>query len=350
MRSYCLPALLLVASVWGTSTHSAEIEVSPTSTGDLAVITVTGAIRLADGDRFATVASAHNGALVAFSSDGGNLLAGLRIGQLIRLRHFVTLVPDGARCASACAIAWLGGVQRFMQPTALIGFHAAFSMENGVATETGAGNALVGAYLSRLGLSDAAILYIEQAHPNQITWLTKTDAEEVGIEVAVLPPLEPRARVPRVTPDDRPVPPSPPTPVDTPIARTAALFAAEYFSHWSETNTDALAYFASVYAERVEFYGKPISRSLVLDQKRKFAERWPERVYTVRPSTITARCNDATATCVLQGIVDWDARNAERGARSAGAANFVLRVSVQHNVTTIESESGSVITRETSGQ
>jgi hypothetical protein len=318
--------------------------------GDLAVITIVGPLKLTDGDAFANVVSSRDSALIVFNSDGGNLLAGLRIGQLIRIRQFATLVPDSARCASACAIAWLGGTKRFMQSTALIGFHAAFLIENGIVTETGAGNALVGAYLSRLGLSDAAILYIEKAHPDQINWLTKKDAAEVGIEVAILPSLQSRSAPRQPAPEDQPrrVPrasPSTPPPLD----QIATTFAEDYFAHWSETNTNALIYFGSVYAERVEFYGKLISRSVLIDQKRKFAERWPERVYTVRPSSVTTHCNDATATCTLEGIVDWDARNGEGGPRSAGSANFDLRVTIRHGTTTIYGEAGSVINRTITG-
>lgn len=35
-----------------------------------------------------------------FSADGGHLLAGIEIGQRIRLRNFSTFLPPGMRCAS----------------------------------------------------------------------------------------------------------------------------------------------------------------------------------------------------------------------------------------------------------
>jgi hypothetical protein len=259
MRWFGFFGLLLASSISWPSARAAEFKVSTTPIDGMTAIAVIGTLELSDGERFAHIASASRRALVIFNSNGGNLLAGLRIGQLIRLRDFVTLVPDGARCASACAIAWLGGARRFMQPTARIGFHAAYSIENGVPIETGAGNALVGAYLSRLGLSDEAILYIEQAHPNEINWLTKEDAEEVGIDVAVLPPMQPDLQRPQMVPDVRPDPmPTPHQSAQAPIGQTAALFANDYFSHWSETNVNALRYFESVYAPRVEFFASSL--------------------------------------------------------------------------------------------
>jgi hypothetical protein len=44
-----------------------------------------------------------------------------------------------------------------MGSDAKIGFHAAYRLENGAAIETGVGNALLGAYLSNLGLLEQAI-------------------------------------------------------------------------------------------------------------------------------------------------------------------------------------------------
>jgi hypothetical protein len=107
-------------------------------------------------------------AIVAFSSDGGNLLAGIAIGKIIRLNSFTTVVLDGRRCASACALAWLGGIPSFMGNGAYIGFHAAYIKKAGQATETGVGNALVGSYLTWMGLSERAIVYMTQAAPTEM--------------------------------------------------------------------------------------------------------------------------------------------------------------------------------------
>jgi hypothetical protein len=314
------------------------------------VITVEGALASSDGQKFAEAASGVERAMVVFSSDGGNLLAGLRIGQFVRLHEMRTLVPDGKRCASACALAWLGGVERLMQPSALIGFHAAYTREAGGETrESGAGNALVGAYLNRLGLSDDAILYIERAHPEQITWLSERNAKRVGIDVTMVQPPDRANPGLQTAATDVPAPPDPPKAAVTltPARDRAAVFAGDYFTHWSESNPDALGYFTSVYAGQVDFYGTPLGRSVVLEQKRKFAERWPERIYAVRPSTVQAECGPAS--CNVTGVVDWDARNVERRARTSGSASFRLQVAQSGSRTLIMSESGQVISRGPSG-
>jgi hypothetical protein len=49
---------------------------------------------------------------------------------------------------------------------------------------TSAGNALVGAYLNEIGLPSDAVVYITTAAPDSIIWLSKFDAEKMGIEVS----------------------------------------------------------------------------------------------------------------------------------------------------------------------
>jgi PAN domain len=73
-----------------------------------------------------------------------------------------------------------------MAPGSRVGFHAAFVQQNGQSRETGLGNAIVGAYLNQLGLSQAAVAYVASAPPEGMTWLTPEDASRVGIEVAVV--------------------------------------------------------------------------------------------------------------------------------------------------------------------
>jgi hypothetical protein len=78
------------------------------------LVVLEGSLAEFDEDQFAAKAASLSSAFVAFNSDGGSLLAGLRIGEAIRRKGFSTIVPDGRRCASACALAWLGGVERFI--------------------------------------------------------------------------------------------------------------------------------------------------------------------------------------------------------------------------------------------
>jgi hypothetical protein len=148
------------------------------------VVVVEGFLAAFDEDQFAAKAASLSSAFVAFSSDGGSLVADLRIGEAIRRRGFSTIVPDGRRCASACALAWLGGVERFIGTSGKMSFHAAYdsaSDESGVGTAVGDD-----AYLSKIGLPYEAVTYIAQAASNEITWLNMSDAAQRGIKVTLL--------------------------------------------------------------------------------------------------------------------------------------------------------------------
>jgi hypothetical protein len=170
---------LLVAA---TTAQAATVDVVSLGPNKPSLVTVSGTFDLNDKDVFLRKIGSLSSAIVAFDSDGGSLVAGLQIGEIIRMKNFTTVVLDQTRCASSCALAWLGGTKRFMGSTAQIGFHAAYNGETHQVTSTG--NALVGAYLNKIALPSDAVVYITTASPDSITWLSKSDAEKLGIEVS----------------------------------------------------------------------------------------------------------------------------------------------------------------------
>ena len=179
MRPFMLLALLAMT----IPANAASITVLPLGQNKPSLVLITGTLDLADKDEFLRQIAPLSSAIVSFSSDGGSLIAGLQIGEIIRLKNFSTLVPEGAQCASACALAWLGGTRRLMGSRAQVGFHAAYDGQTHQVTSSG--NALVGAYLNKIGLPYSAVVYITSAAPDSITWLSKSDAEKLGIEVSL---------------------------------------------------------------------------------------------------------------------------------------------------------------------
>ena len=168
-----------------TSAPAATITVTTRPSDRSPLVVLEGDLVQSDADEFAAKTATLSNALIAFNSDGGNLVAGIRIGELVRKRAFYTVVPQRMRCASACALAWLGGIRRFIVADGKIGFHAAY---DAAGRETGVGNALVGAYLTKIGLPYDAVIYITQAAPNEMTWLNISDAARRGIVVTLLDP------------------------------------------------------------------------------------------------------------------------------------------------------------------
>lgn len=176
--------MLFIIGLSTTDSLAANITVAREgSATKAAIIFIEGGFIDGDDKTFAQIALTIETAVVVMSSDGGNLRAGIQIGKAIRLKQFDTLVLANYSCASACALAWLGGTRRMMEPGSQIGFHAAYREQNGKLEESGVGNALAGSYLNQLGLPERAVTYITSTAPESIQWLTLDDARNTGIDV-----------------------------------------------------------------------------------------------------------------------------------------------------------------------
>lgn len=121
----------------------------------------------------------------------------------------------------------------------------------------------------------------------------------------------------------------------------AASFISARISEWSSANASDLASFVSAYADQVFYYGSLKTRELVLQDKRRFLERWPERRYELRPNSITAQCK--AGVCRVSGLLDWRARSVARAASASGMAQFEYEVVVSDGAFRILSESSSVV-------
>jgi hypothetical protein len=275
------------------SANAAKIDVSHLDDG--ALVLLQGDIELDDIAQFWAKAAPLSKATIAFRSDGGSLLAGIRIGALIRENGFTTLVPEGARCASACAVAWLGGHQRLMGNGSKVGFHAAFVLKGHRTVESGPGNAVLGAYLFQLGLSEDSIVYITEADPGSINWLSMEQAAQHGIDVSLAPEETRSAALSSPVIDEQP---------QSNLERRATDFVLALASRWSSPNEEAFRSLDELYAETVRYHGRSVPRQDVVIQKQHFAERWPERSYTVRPDSISVTCANEAETCSVKGIMN----------------------------------------------
>ncbi len=179
-----LIAIGFYSNIFQGTANSATIEVVKIN-DDLNLIAIEGPIEYRDDVTFRLKSFDSKKAIVALTSPGGNLDAGLSIGKQIRANGYSTIV--GAKlCASACALAWLGGERRYMTSNASIGFHAAYVRDGSYVRESGLANALVGSYLAKLGVNDDAIAFITSAPPEYLNWLDIRSAQKLGIDVLQL--------------------------------------------------------------------------------------------------------------------------------------------------------------------
>ena len=282
--------------------------------GSGVAVLVKGDLEVSDGEKFDAKTSAlPQDTVVVFNSDGGHVVAGIQIGETIRLKGFTTIVVNGNRCASACAIAWLGGAKRFAGSTAKIGFHAAYDQDTG--QEGGMANAIVGAYLTRIGLGYEAIAYVTAASPQKMTWMTFEAAKKVGISVL---PFEFPPRRKALAPQPVPVPAQ--ATVEQHALQLVGNIIANTFNNPQVT-------LAGLYWDAANYFGKVTLRQDILIDKQKFAERWPVRSYKIRPGTAAVACSGGpydgepqTTECKVTGVVDWETSN--KAQRSVGAATF----------------------------
>jgi hypothetical protein len=325
--------------------RAAEIKATPIpALPDTALITVSGVLETSDADQFWAAAAIYPKAIVAFQSNGGSLLAGIEIGRKIRLRNYVTYVPTGV-CASACAFAWLGGAKRMMGTGALVGFHAAYVTENGQATESGAGNALLGAYLNELGLPDRAVYFIAKAPPNGMTWLTMADAAREGIDVEL---FTMPGEAPNTTAGPAPSPALPPAPVPAAPAATsledrASAALSELLDRLSHPVSEAIAYVNAIYPDQVMYFGKYTAKNDVIEDSLKYMQRWPERKYEVIQDDVN--CNAADLTCLINGQMRWFARSGPRNIEASGIAEFSYKFGFSSGRAQLLMQSSRVISR-----
>ncbi len=112
-------------------------------------VRLTGLIESGDADRLRALLEQvispdydDLGPAVCLDSPGGSLNEGVRIAEVLGSLYTASVVPEGARCLSACAVAFMAGTfgsweevfnVRVMHPTAQVGFHApALSISEGV--------------------------------------------------------------------------------------------------------------------------------------------------------------------------------------------------------------------------
>jgi hypothetical protein len=300
---------------------------------DLNTITIVGRMVSGDYDTFGRIADSMSGTtVVVLSSKGGMMVDSVNIGQSIRRHGFGTAVIGDDLCASSCGLIWLAGKPRFASGTAKIGFHAVYVGEGDEARESGVGNALVGAYLNKLGLSYDAVAFITSAAPDDLNFLHGPVADRLGINFVML-----RA------PASQPATGSGQTaiPAGSPAERQAMGIMLAYFALWSGSNADVNR-LAPYYGDPVRYYGNWTPLAKVMEVKRAFSARWPIRTYTVRRDSLTASCPD---NCTVTGVVEWNTVSAERNVRSLGSASFAIVIALNGSPAggTILSENGAVL-------
>jgi hypothetical protein len=309
-------ALLLVCSalaLFSVPFHraeAAEISVDHPWVGKPPIVIIIGEIENLDSERFSSLVAGLPTAIVSLASPGGKALESMRIGEIIREKRFTTIVPDKMTCASSCGLIWLAGVRRYVWNTARIGFHGAFDPKS--LQQSGPVNALVGAYLNKLGLSYEAVVYMTAASPTNMTWLHSDDAKRLGIAADALDSLSADAPISVESPS-----------ADSILRSEAEAFVINFFSQWSLLPEPKLVSVLAVeYADNVEYNGIIKTVSDIMIENKNVLRRWPIQSYRVRPETMTTNCAEKMFECMSTGVVDWVVKSPERLTSRNGSSRF----------------------------
>ncbi|MDW9735742.1 hypothetical protein GOC00_08505 [Sinorhizobium meliloti] len=159
-------ARLLAATVAVSATSAAAVEISMERGNATSKIIVTGSIERGDAQRFKDYwdENAYDSFrfIVSLDSPGGSLVDGIEIGQFIRkngahteVRRYSGEIPgryreelSSAECYSACALAFMGGVEREVADDGKIGFHQFYGGSSSSATEAMENTQYISAYLA----------------------------------------------------------------------------------------------------------------------------------------------------------------------------------------------------------
>ena len=215
-----------------TAAKAADVDVKQLDNKSVLIL-VEGDFELDDVERFrskvATLSTSR--VTVAFRSDGGSLVAGIRIGTVIREKKFATVYPMGVMRVSLRA-------RLARRREALHGAGRQRRISRRLCSQ------ILRAGRKRLRqrdprrlpqsawLSEEAILYITKTAPTSIQWMNLQDANEQGIAAAMLSPQQGVAPSTAVAiAEQRAESPE----------RRATDFVRSLFAHWSKPSDEVAA-------------------------------------------------------------------------------------------------------------
>jgi hypothetical protein len=214
-----------------------------------------------------------------------------------------------------------------------VGFHTAYIVKTAGPAESGPGNAILGAYLNQLGLSENAILYITHAAPTSVQWMSLEEAAEYGIVVAKLPPTGVSRGSSDVVGMQH---------LEGSPEQRAIDFVQSVLERWSGPNAELMPILDKLYTEKVLYHGKSAPRQSVLLSKHRFANRWTQRSYAIRPGSVSATCAAAGGTCRVKGTMSWKLHEGKTTTSSRGVASFAYSIVLKDSGPQISAEMDTV--------
>lgn len=119
-------------------------------------------------------------------SEGGDVEAAIAVGIIARQYNMMTMIEKDGICASACALTFLGGVNR-VTLSGKYGIHRPYSTRY-TNSNTDAKlsynkiNKLVGDYLEQMNITPRLLEAMNAVPPGKIRWLKDNELKDMGID------------------------------------------------------------------------------------------------------------------------------------------------------------------------
>jgi len=199
-----LTRILALSATLAAGISSAHaIEITTIRHNASMVFVVSGEIETGDADKFSSVweNEAYDAFrfTIALDSPGGSLVEGMKLGEFFRKQGLATVVQKyspkppmqsewdysssaealpGSECYSACALAFMGGVEREVPETSKIGFH---QLNAEVQVSTQSISSLVSIYLRKMDADPRLFELLSITPPDQMFIPKAGELGELGI-------------------------------------------------------------------------------------------------------------------------------------------------------------------------
>jgi len=202
----CFASFLFVSAAMGEPMHFEIRETAAQCCTNW--IQATGDITEDTPTHFATFLSSSESmpTVVRLNSERGSLRGGVMLGELFRTHNFATEVGSSTlnsdvsisggkniytktpgSCSSACAFAFLGGVERTLHPDSTLGFHLV-SNPNVSEDDLRELTTVESLYLLEMGIDTRLIHLLIEAGPNVMRGIRPDEARTLRVTTGDLPP------------------------------------------------------------------------------------------------------------------------------------------------------------------
>jgi len=271
-------AAIIAAAIALPEPANARLQFQTSASDERTIIIVSGEIEFADDlTAFEKIVQSSGAQVVTFDSIGGNPYKAMELGRLIRRHGLGTIQIRSGECASACALAFLGGTWRAAMAGAIGVHRSSFSSTSGITTDDAVSSiqaltADIMIYVSEMGADPSLLQLALQYDSDDMRYLSRSEMQKyrVTISSAEGPATAPRGAAP-LPPRGSPAAPLGeliPTPTETVATQLASAedaaragdFNAAY-SIWAP-----LAQYGNALAQHhlgvMYYYGEGVQRDL----------------------------------------------------------------------------------------